>query len=1432
MASSQARADAFYDLSGQALRFGHALTLNMLLREERATWHVPRLVISGSTREIFRGITWFHKVLLLAANEHEKHKDNASRQAELKEFLQGWLQEFKDVLNHHTRIHKTMYSSKLRRFFLAGSEHTPCALAFIQSASGSSISLGDSKDAEVAMLVETYGLHAEALLERKKRIERLAAGDINEAERPLLKEYLKVRLTLGALVYDPILIGECLGSFSKFQMECFAEVLFDLISMDNINVIYPLIQLLTKEQAKAFIDYWFEEMSPIHFTDYLKTKNPSLGPSSLKFIFDAIAIIRERTGDYREQINYLYAAFEARFPEEEFKSGGARFIMNVATHFTWRVGIYQPPESLPLCKDTLPKAISDELENYPLLVSHFCGKLSDLHHHIVRKSDNINTWSDIQLETFCKDFWADYLFTMWIEFNYLPLHTIKHQFQYLDYWLENLLKNQAKFPRLYAQMIETLVSADYFSGKVMAYYFKYRIGDERVVAKRIQVIEKLRKSKALPEFVDTEASSLLSNTSYSLLKKIDAGLESRKDSIYAQLDFMMQALDVAVSKHIEADSARPGIFKYMLDYLFNRTPLAYLLKQYGVDLTGIDLSTIGLDDLLMSVEDEAHFADFNYSVFIEKLSFNKDSARATLLLFLFLFRYEPRTTTHKALLNFIGNVFLEIATEFDHGLEKSESFSIFFDELAQHGFFKSETDSTLYYIFYCRFFMLPDATNVKDVDLGAAGAGEVLVESKAPVIELEVLPDDLDVVSDKAEAVIKAKKRRKAKRPATDAPSLIDSTVLAGAGDAAVTPALIDERSSTPSSSTLSSSVPSPLPDVLEDSVVALPESSALVELRKLRQALSALLKPLAIRVKEKLATYPEDSLQYLQYQRLLESLVNSQDNAIALRKLLKDISAKEKVKDSATLAKANDTPTSELTFFEQLQQYQVLVEKMSEHAIAVEGGHAVIKLVENLKDLTLEKMLHPFLYERLKLPVMPIVKQLAALFSEYAVLQVYGSSLFLENPLDIDLRLIWKDPDADIETLKKNFKSIIEDAGFELAGTPRDIIGGSSITLKAKGDGYGLDDYKSISVTLLVANPALRLALMHYTSHSAAAIDFSTGFINCDFAWAQDVITGIFSIQASLFFEPAPPVKEFDPGFSARVHVLTILMRVWFAAQSGSTTLHSSAQDLIDKIEKHKGNWLSLEAEDWRLASALQGMITRHFSHYQAGADYHKRTQIFLGFLKMLGVTSIENCAANAVKDLITYDLSLYKPSTTSLLKTEAFLVYCRECSLPVSSLKAILNTMLSRHFGAFVEGNDYLGKTVLLLDFCRQRGFRLLSLDIADKKQGQIVDAIDVTSKTIHFSATVPVTDSDLLFTADLRYLTANHTAIIQERVRQKLSEHSATSVSLSKASARSDHSTSSKIMEPVRSQSAFFPVIPTTGSGPGSAVPGYSERSGKKY
>ena len=405
-------------------------------------------------------------------------------------------------------------------------------------------------------------------------------------------------------------------------------------------------------------------------------------------------------------------------------------------------------------------------------------------------------------------------------------------------------------------------------------------------------------------------------------------------------------------------------------------------------------------------------------------------------------------------------------------------------------------------------------------------------------------------------------------------------------------------------------------------------------------------------------------------------------------------------------------------------------------------------------------------------LPAMPIVNKIVALLRGYAKVSISGSSLFLSNPMDIDLYLEIKNKTLSIQEARDLFISIITNAskeqglGFEIIFNKllqEETIEIASLTIKAKGDNYNLHDHKSIDFTLQVKP----FPKPHYTSHSAASIDVETGEIDCPPDIANAIIKQIFSIH------PAALDDRPRERYQMKTHILTTVMRAWTESTLRPLYLDESVGNLIESIKKYKGDRATLQKEDPTLDDALMGMITRHFKHFEFNTTYQYRTLMLITFLNELGMTPlIASGVARALPTIVSNEFD----GKSVFSKTECYLRFCASHPLIHFDAKEPLIQLLIWHFNDHTDRVDYLQKTQGLLSLCNRLGFHLIIHSKSDAKDVccELI-AVNFSDMVMIFSPPLPRRPADhssLLIIHAPRLLASNTRAMMTAEINRTLS------------------------------------------------------------
>lgn len=848
----------------------------------------------------------------------------------------------------------------------------------------------------------------------------------------------------------------------------------------------------------------------------------------------------------------------------------------------------------------------NELEHYPRLKKRFASYLVHLHATVVNSVAVIAASDERQMKQVCTDFWRAYILSMWIEMNQISDGKTNSIFQILDYWLEYVIKNQ-KNSNMLAVLEKELTDTNYFSNEKLRCFFKYRFGESRKVVNRIVVEEAIRKDKAKSEF---EAEQFTMHKDEALSLALDEALQLRSKSIYAQLDFLNQWNARAEKNTGDTHYEDFGTFEHLLKILLKQTPFVLFVQNESKPIR------VAVKELLSSGAESS----------IELGGWGTQVARNVLLLFLFLSQHTSKTETAGKLLYYVSSVFIALNIEFDSSKEKSANISALLDELAKHRFFIREVGDAFRRIFFGS--ILPQLA-IPNLNLSTrysiSGVKNVPValieEPKAEIVPQNVPEIDFDDFDEKKVKTPKKKKKRtKVKSPESQsadvispeqAPAPIPEPVIAVEKTVynppvfESEPELEPEQDLSPDDNELAHSSSSE-PEILEELCLS----------RQIRQQISSLLKQFIKWNDNKLNALNDDSPLIAPYKMLSNHLESYQSITHSIRNKIKE---KQGKKFKSIILE--EVVVSEENLFDRFDHYHSLVQQLK----GLNADVALIRLLEQLSQFSYLDLLQPALHQHLKLPAeMPIVTQLAALFAPHAQLLVYGSALYLQNPLDIDIKLQWNNSASSIEEIKLCFIQIMGSAGFQVSPVA-DLLGAASFKINAKGDAYSLHDHKEIGITLLVTDPKLRPEQLHHSSHSSAAFDVLTQRIYCDKEAAQAILKGVFTLGSH---KPEDP-KE---AYRMKVHVLTSLMR----ACSEQLILDAQSEVLLENtahIAKYRGDWRALGGEERLREESLRGMIKRHVTHYQIGETYKKRTEILIHFLNKMGFQSANESLRNWFK-------------------------------------------------------------------------------------------------------------------------------------------------------------------------------------------------------
>lgn len=1189
---------------------GHIKSCNTLLMEERYSWGKDVSKIrEGSTYDAGNSINWFIQVITVGAILYAKYKDTQNK-LPLKEYLQNTAQIVDEVLQAHDEHQRTDIVLKLRHYFHNNKDNA--ALAIFKTVDSKNSMNQLPAFAEICRIIDTMGLGANALLERKKRLEKIRTGDIKLTERAEIKRFLKTRFHLSVLMLDRILFEQCIGDCSAVRIEAFTETVFELAHQNpkSLNALSYLQRSLSKDQAMDVIYYWLQNNNPNYpgYIGEMKTHSPK----AQVLIYSLINEILITQSSCSEQLGLL-GSVTAHINSSAFgKVKRGIFLTNIIQCIYKHSLVHGIVETCPFTKKiNMSAAEINELEHYPGLKKSFASYLGNLHATIVNSVAAIAASDEKLMKQVCTDFWRAYILSLWIEMNHISDGKTNSLFQILDYWLEYVIKNQ-KNSKLLVVLEKVLTDTNYFSNEKLRCFLKYRFGESRKIVSRIVVEEALRKDKAKPEF---EAEQFTVHKEEALSLALGAALESRSKSIYAQLDFLNQWNAWAQKNTGAALYEDFGAFEQILKILLKQAPFVIFIQNESKPIR------VTVKELLSSGAEST----------IELEGWGTPVARNMLLLFLFLSQHTSKTETAGNLLYYISSVFIALNIEFDSSKEKSANISALLDELAKHRFFIREVDDALRHIFFGS--ILPQMA-IPNLDLrsrysssGVKNVPIALIEEPKP----ERVPQNVSEINfdDFEEKDLKTPKKKK-KRTKAKSPESQSTDVISPEQALAPTPEPVISVEKTVINHPVLEPEPEPEPESEQglssddNEMPALQHSSSsepdiLEELcltRQIRQQISSLLKQFINWNDNKLSALNDNDPLIAPYKMLSEDLERYQSITHSIRNKIKGKQAK---KFKSTILE--EVVISEANLFERFQHYHSLVQQLKGLNTDVE----LIRLTEQLSQFGYLDLLQPALHQRLKLPAeMPIVTQLAALFAPHAQLLVYGSALYLQNPLDIDIKLQWNNSASSIEEIKLCFIQIMGSAGFQVSPVA-DLFGAASFKLNAKGDAYSLHDHKEIGITLLVTDPQLRPEQLHHNSHSSAALDVLTQKIYCDKEAAEAILRGVFTLGSH---KPKDP-KE---AYRMNVHVLTSLIR----ACSEQLILDDKSETLLEhiaKIAKYRGHWRALGGEDRLREESLRGMIKRHVTHYQIGDTYKKRTEILIHFLKKMGFQSANESLSNWFK-------------------------------------------------------------------------------------------------------------------------------------------------------------------------------------------------------
>ena len=1310
-----------YDLAMMALKYKQIFTMNTLVREERASWlgHT-RKIAQGSARVVGNGVTWFHKVLVLANLMHSGYKDDPSKHPLLQEYLQTLLQEFSDVLEQHEQLYKLRLLRSLKDYFLKPDVFSHCVLAFIDyfSPSGTEPDERYSQDA-VASCAATYGLTKDSLVQRKRIITRLASGEISEDEWPAIKDFIKTRIKTSAIMHDRILFEDCLGNFSRIHIEACTESMLDLYVLGQTEQISYLFKSISKDGVRELLNYLFETISMDAIVRYMQSDHnePPADPILLKeqghveAILSVIDLALASYGPFIEQIKYLYVSLETRLFDTDLSAKNINPIFHTTLYLLMTSTIFGELATIVPSEENLTAAETADLEFYPFLKRYYMGQLKGLSNKLLQLLQTKEQLDVEELTDFCNNFWLCYLYLMWLDFNQISLRFAVEKFQVMDLMLEKLFANQSKFPRLYQKLTEMLVDVNYLSSKSFEYFFKYRFGESRSIAKRIIIKEQLR--VATKEMVCNTADyhqsvlAMIDGVHLPLDEQLDGALADKIESIHAQFDLINGLFGFSLD-NAERVVKKERVHTYFVDYLFNRTPLASIIRNIAMR-EGLDVGDSLTAYLIALLMDTERAAKIDYDDLIEPLFFDGRSAHDSLLFFLFLYSSAERSELQNSkVINFMFTIFTAIANQFENLAERAPRFTALFDVLGQHRFFRMELGEVFGRIFFNRLPTRPLLPAVADHPEAEAMAAAALLSR--PSAELAGAG-----VADGGEAMVSTAMPR---------PRKTGKGTGGGGKASALTRPVVSpssmgrsHRAGTPQTtlSTLSASVDGLVASAsgsLEDDSRSLtsglsdgarelsPETRiAIGRLRRLRTVLSGAISELIGVLRARQEDYAVDSRQFDFYAQLIERLEQSHSASLVLRNKLKTFGIEaSSLDDSLTIG-----PLAH----QRLQHCQLLLieiqqaQQKMDDCVAQADIESLIAMI-TIPELKIDELLRLHIQPLdLRVPV-----SILALFPGKAKGYVFGTALTLPHPKDVDMRLEWQDPTDSMAVIKDTVITGIMSVGFELAGEPNDtILGGFSISVKPSGSDSDRCDHKKIDIVVYAADPGrLRPPILHENSHAACSLDLSTEEIGCDEIHAASIINGTFSIC-----EQAAEIADPTLIHRRKVHNLSTLMRAWFEANASRMRLDDRSMQLIATIQSHAG-LASLRSHDYLLADAVRQMIVKHFAQFERSETFSIRTQMLMQFLTYLGINDIEDAAAVALKGVIETELYSCKPGARNLAIVEAYLDCCRGLGLPMH-FERPLKQLVEAHFARFVEGEHYLLKTALLLGFCQKLGFRLIA-------------------------------------------------------------------------------------------------------------------------
>ena len=1291
---------AAMDMASFALTLKHIKTLHLLLQGEQLTWENQEQVRCGLTRALEPdGYTWLHKSMILASLVHERYKDSPSFHLPLKEFLQHSMQVYVNLLRskfseaEQVNILRSIATLFIQKFQAGAISIIPlvfpmqilkCAL---EEADYRALltALCFDKQEEIEQITTTYGLTPNELRSRyKQRTEIGANSDPIQFEAD--KTYLKTCFRLSISMADKALFRQSIGNASDLAMGALLESIYDIFnSKESFSTPYFLSSLAPNIRKKT-LDYLFLTHSNSFMSSYMPSCDIHTQEMNFKIFSMFFYTGIDTLGNIIYQYTYLQALIQAAVT---YKSGNL-FDTFIAM-FEGLVSPLSGARKILISKDDAGKhGPYPAMNKYPLLIKNFVRKYHAFQTAIIASLEDGEANGNHRRLA-----WFAYLSLMNISLisesctlNAELMDQLRLSFQIREYWFDQLIANKSKYPSLWARMRAYLIETNFFCNPTLKTLLNYKFGELSDTGlalqnARLAIGPGLSNNKLTRQYSKKITEFFTSSKDGPLVSELGAQLRSQKVLIDEQLNFVESWVLLAESYERKGGGkgAQPKASKssrLMIYALIKQTPLGEVLLS-------------GSDTALSLVLDKFKLSGSELEALTKTLVFDEYASEMFFVLLLFL-----KTSDTPA----IYNQMLLLLEWINFVCEKSPSikhqYEPFYEVMCKYNFFQDQLGTLLIKIFYLdNLFDLPPAEQLlKAPDLDAK---EAPCEKK-PRRKKKKAPTDSDGPAESCEAHILEVAEAVSDIALMVVPEMQHKDVQPP-GQEPLMPVnlLSEEASERADSSSDGGSMDTPA-ESTESAETILKKTA----LRKAQQQLWLVFKYLTAWGHAKIAHHSDQSIQAIQYNALIRILDANQD---CLRKIRSHV--KKYPADPSLPSEPNVSLSSPLWH---LEYYEQLVRQIIELATEIPDAEQILPLAKDIVIISQDKLTQLQLLEHLMLPAMPIVNKIVALLREHAKISISGTSLFLSKPMDIDLYLEIKNKALSIEDARDLIISIMTRAsteqglGFEI--TFNKLLHGeaveiASVTIRAKGDGYGLHDHKSIDFTLQVKYAPKP----HYTSHSAASLDVETGEIDCTPDIANTIIKQIFSIH------PATLDDRPRERFQMKVHVLTTVMRAWAESQLRPLRLDESVVSCIESIKKYKGDRATLQKEDPSLDETLMGMITRHFKHFESNTTYLYRTSMLIAFLNELGMTPlIASGIARVLPTIVSNEFEQFNDSASILSKTECYLRFCAVHPLIRFYPKESLIQLLTWHFNDHTDSLNYLHKTQALLNLCNRLGFQVV--------------------------------------------------------------------------------------------------------------------------